>query len=150
VSALSASKLLLQRNIPAKLPTPLGNACRALAYQVMELLEISCAAPLEEEEDSELPSPRRPRPKRPARRTKDSNRPARSGTEAPDKLDPAAVALEQGDRLRPAGDAQLAQDLRDVDLHRAFGQAEQFSAMSRFDLPSRIISATRICPSVRP
>ena len=54
VSALSASKLLLQRNIPAKLPTPLGNACRALAYQVMELLEISCAAPLEEEDDSEL------------------------------------------------------------------------------------------------
>lgn len=54
VSALSSSKLLLQKNIPAKLPTPLGNACRAMAYQVLELMEIACEAPVEEiEEDGE-------------------------------------------------------------------------------------------------
>lgn len=51
VNALSASKLLLQRNIPAKLPTPLGNACRALACQVLDMLEIACQAPEEEIED---------------------------------------------------------------------------------------------------
>ncbi len=51
VSALSASKLLLQRNIPGKLPTPLGNACRALAYQVLDMLEIACEEPVEEIED---------------------------------------------------------------------------------------------------
>jgi len=51
VSALSASKLLLQKDIPAKLPTPLGNACRALAYQVLDMLEIACEAPADESED---------------------------------------------------------------------------------------------------
>lgn len=40
VNALSASKLLLQRDIPDQLPTPLANACRALARQVLEILEI--------------------------------------------------------------------------------------------------------------
>lgn len=51
VNTLSASKLLLQRNIPGKLPTPLGNACRALAFQVLDMLEIACEAPEEEIED---------------------------------------------------------------------------------------------------
>jgi hypothetical protein len=51
VNTLSASKLLLQRNIPGKLPTPLGNACRALAYQALDMLEIACEAPMEEIED---------------------------------------------------------------------------------------------------
>jgi hypothetical protein len=40
VNALSASKLLLQKEIPDQLPTPLANACRALARQVLEVLEI--------------------------------------------------------------------------------------------------------------
>lgn len=40
VNALSASKLLLQKDIPEQLPTPLANACRALARQVLEVLEI--------------------------------------------------------------------------------------------------------------
>ncbi|MDX5364611.1 MAG: hypothetical protein LPJ91_10715 [Pseudazoarcus pumilus] len=40
VNALSASKLLLQKDIPDQLPTPLANACRALARQVLEVLEI--------------------------------------------------------------------------------------------------------------
>lgn len=40
VNALSATKLLLQRDIPEQLPTPLSNACRALARQVLEVLEI--------------------------------------------------------------------------------------------------------------
>lgn len=48
VPALSASKLLLQKNLPAGLPTPLANACRAFAYQVLELLEIPCDEPLED------------------------------------------------------------------------------------------------------
>src|SRR5690554_1139820 len=40
VNALSAIKLLLQKDIPEQLPTPLANACRALARQVLEVLEI--------------------------------------------------------------------------------------------------------------
>lgn len=51
VCTLSASKLLLQRQLPEKLPTPLGNACRALAYQVLDMLEIACSPPEEEIEE---------------------------------------------------------------------------------------------------
>lgn len=40
VGALSATKLLLQRRIPEHLPTPVANACRALARQVLEIMEI--------------------------------------------------------------------------------------------------------------
>lgn len=40
VHALSASKLLLQKNIPATFPTPLANACRGVARQVLDLLQI--------------------------------------------------------------------------------------------------------------
>lgn len=43
VNALSATKMLLQRQIPEQLPTPVANACRALARQVMAVLEISDA-----------------------------------------------------------------------------------------------------------
>ncbi|HEX8987977.1 MAG TPA: hypothetical protein VF816_08450 [Rhodocyclaceae bacterium] len=41
VSTLSASKLLLQKNLPAGLPSPLGNACRGVARQVLDLLQIA-------------------------------------------------------------------------------------------------------------
>ncbi len=51
VNTLSASKLLLQKEVPDKLPTPLGNACRALAYQVLDMLEIACEAPAEDGDD---------------------------------------------------------------------------------------------------
>jgi hypothetical protein len=40
VYSLAASKLLLQTNIPPALPTPLANACRAAAHQVLDLLQI--------------------------------------------------------------------------------------------------------------
>jgi len=40
VNALSASKLLLHKDIRDQLPTPLANACRALARQILEVLEI--------------------------------------------------------------------------------------------------------------
>ena len=40
VASLSASKLLLQKQIPDSLPSNLGNACRGLARQVLEILEI--------------------------------------------------------------------------------------------------------------
>lgn len=40
VFSLSASKLLLQKQIPASLPTPLANACRAVAHQVIDLLQL--------------------------------------------------------------------------------------------------------------
>lgn len=40
VTALSASKLLLHKNIPAQLPTPLANGSRAIARQVLDLLEV--------------------------------------------------------------------------------------------------------------
>jgi hypothetical protein len=41
VFSLSASKLLLQKEIPTSLPTPLANAARGVAHQVLELLQIS-------------------------------------------------------------------------------------------------------------
>ena len=41
VATLSASKMLLQKDIPSGLPSPLGNACRGVARQVLELLQIS-------------------------------------------------------------------------------------------------------------
>ena len=41
VATLSATKLLLQKNLPAGLPSPLGNACRGVARQVMDLLQIA-------------------------------------------------------------------------------------------------------------
>lgn len=40
VSAVSASKLLLQRKVPDQLPTALANACRAFGRQVLEIMEI--------------------------------------------------------------------------------------------------------------
>jgi hypothetical protein len=46
VFSLSASKLLLQKNLPDNLPTPLANACRAVAHQVVDLLQL----PLEDNE----------------------------------------------------------------------------------------------------
>lgn len=45
VNALSATKLLLHKRVPEQLPTPLANACRALARQVMEVLEIEYSDP---------------------------------------------------------------------------------------------------------
>ncbi|MCK6393381.1 hypothetical protein [Zoogloea sp.] len=47
VASLSASKLLLQKSIPDGLPSNVGNACRALARQVLEVLEIGDNAPRE-------------------------------------------------------------------------------------------------------
>jgi hypothetical protein len=40
IHTLAASKLLLQRQIPPALPTPLANASRAAARQVLDLLQI--------------------------------------------------------------------------------------------------------------
>ncbi|MFN3988388.1 MAG: hypothetical protein ACK4KV_23165 [Rhodocyclaceae bacterium] len=40
VNALSSSKLLLHKQVPDQLPTPLANACRAFARQILEVLEI--------------------------------------------------------------------------------------------------------------
>ncbi|MBU0750546.1 MAG: hypothetical protein KJ787_01605 [Gammaproteobacteria bacterium] len=41
VFSLSASKLMLQKEIPVALPTPLANAARSVAHQVLDLLQIS-------------------------------------------------------------------------------------------------------------
>lgn len=41
VCTLSATKLLLQDRLPGALPTPLANACRGMAHQVLDLLQIS-------------------------------------------------------------------------------------------------------------
>ena len=40
VWALSATKQLLQTQLPASLPTPLAHACRGTAHQVLDLLQI--------------------------------------------------------------------------------------------------------------
>jgi len=53
VTALSSSKLLLQRQVPEALPTPLANACRAVAGQVMDLMEVEYRQQVGEE-----PAPR--------------------------------------------------------------------------------------------
>ena len=41
VNILSATKLLLQKQLPGSLPSPLANACRGMAHQVLDLLQIS-------------------------------------------------------------------------------------------------------------
>ena len=41
VFMLSASKLLLQKELPGALPTPLANACRGVAHQVLDVLQIA-------------------------------------------------------------------------------------------------------------
>lgn len=45
IFALGASKLLLQKHVPPTLPTPLANACRSSAHQVLDLLQIPLDAP---------------------------------------------------------------------------------------------------------
>jgi hypothetical protein len=40
VFTLGASKVLLQKHVPQVLPTPLANACRSAAHQVLDLLQI--------------------------------------------------------------------------------------------------------------
>lgn len=45
VFSLSASKVLLQRALPDGLPTPLANACRAVAHQVVDLLQLPLENP---------------------------------------------------------------------------------------------------------
>lgn len=58
VSAVSASKLLLQHTLPATTPSTLNNACRGIARQVLDLLQETYDAPvLEPEESSEMPAP---------------------------------------------------------------------------------------------
>lgn len=51
VNSLSASKLLLQKEIPAGLPSPLSNAARGIARQVMELLQIAVVDEAHEDEE---------------------------------------------------------------------------------------------------
>jgi hypothetical protein len=54
VTALSASKLLLQRRLPEITPTPLNNACRRVAGQVLDVMRETyedCALDTEEVED---------------------------------------------------------------------------------------------------
>ncbi len=41
VATLSATKLLLQDRLPGALPTALANACRSMAHQVLDLLQLS-------------------------------------------------------------------------------------------------------------
>lgn len=52
VSALSSSKLLLQKQVPDQLPTPLANACRAIARQVLEVLEVDFSEQTIDDEDA--------------------------------------------------------------------------------------------------
>ena len=39
--SLASTKLLLQRQVPSALPTPLANACRFAARQILDLLQVS-------------------------------------------------------------------------------------------------------------
>lgn len=40
VFSLSATKQLLQKQLPESMPTPVANACRGVAHQVLELLQL--------------------------------------------------------------------------------------------------------------
>jgi hypothetical protein len=53
IYSLAASKLLLQAQLPTPLPTPLANACRSAAHQILDLLQI----PIEEAGDDATTSP---------------------------------------------------------------------------------------------
>jgi hypothetical protein len=53
VATISASKQLLQKTIPSSLPSPLANASRGIARQVLDLLQIS----FEDSEDQVAPEP---------------------------------------------------------------------------------------------
>ena len=66
VPTLSATKLLLQKDIPDGLPSPLGNACRSVARQVLDLLQISIAGEAFETQAAGLPAAARVQPPRPA------------------------------------------------------------------------------------
>ncbi|AYH45562.1 hypothetical protein [Azoarcus sp. DN11] len=57
VQALSGTKLLLQKQLPEHLPTAVANACRALARQVLELMDIDhadTAASLDDDDEPQL------------------------------------------------------------------------------------------------
>jgi hypothetical protein len=56
VATLSASKLLLQKDLPTGLPSPLGNACRGVARQVLDLLQIAVPEDLAAEEAAMTPA----------------------------------------------------------------------------------------------
>lgn len=45
VPAVSATKLLLQKHLPAQLPTPLNNTARAFARQLLEVLDLGRELP---------------------------------------------------------------------------------------------------------
>ena len=55
VFSLSATKLLLQNQLPGALPTPLVNACRGMAHQVLDLLQISVDEDHHESDRSHVP-----------------------------------------------------------------------------------------------
>ena len=57
VSTLSASKQLLEKEIPSGLPSPLSNACRGVARQVLELLQISIDNSFDDESAALAPRP---------------------------------------------------------------------------------------------
>ena len=75
VGALSASKLLLQKNLPPQLPTPLANACRSLARQVLGIMELDHAEPPRRTYDTERIGGRLPPAEMPMRLSQANRRP---------------------------------------------------------------------------
>ncbi len=53
VPMVSASKLLLQKRLPAQLPTPLNNTARRFARQLLEVLDLGRELPTSFEEEGE-------------------------------------------------------------------------------------------------
>ncbi|GHT83482.1 hypothetical protein FACS1894116_13400 [Betaproteobacteria bacterium] len=60
VIALSATKLLLHKQLPEQCPTPLSNTCRAIARQLLEILEIESPSRPDELKISPLPADEMP------------------------------------------------------------------------------------------
>lgn len=65
VFAISATKLLLQKQLPGALPTPLANACRGMAHQVLDLLQIAVSDELGDSASTTAPRPATPQPSLP-------------------------------------------------------------------------------------
>lgn len=55
VVAIASSKLLLQKQVPEQLPSPLAKACRAVGREVLEILEINVSGDERDDNIERLP-----------------------------------------------------------------------------------------------
>ena len=141
VGALSSSKLLLQKQVPEQLPTPLANACRAVARQVLQVLEVDFAEPAidveEVEEVERLPAARCRCASRD--RTQVALRFARRHETRQRRVPLRAMTISACARL----DTPSARKMADMCTFTVPSDRPSASAISRLLLPSASSSVTR-------